>query len=157
MTTTAQESGAVPAKLLSVVYEAFQRKYDIDANSPLWKRLFFHRVYLPFNRFCFFRLNLIPPDHLRNGELGWLERQGVFSKKWQAEQEAAKYPFGGVEPLTFDTGESNSTCAPRSLFPNSSARRRYERHSQQTVNVDVTALRRLENVLAQSERRAPPE
>lgn len=145
-------SAAAPVKLPSTVFEAFQRKYDVDANSPAWKRLFFRYVYLPFNRFCFFKLHLIPPDHLRNGELGWLERQGVFSERWRAEQEAEKYPFGGVEPLAFDTGEDDCTCAPRSIFPNSTARKRYQKHSHQEVGVEVTAMQRLKNALAQSER-----
>lgn len=145
-------SGAVPAKPPSVVYEAFQRKYDIDKHSPRWKRFFFRYVYLPFNRFCFFRLRLIPPDHLSNGELGWLERQGVFSERWRAEQEAEKYPFGGVEPITFDTGESDCTCAPRSIFPNSVARKKYQKHSREEVGVSAAAMQRLKNALAHSER-----
>lgn len=145
-------SGVAPARLRSTVYEAFQRKYDIDGNSPVWKRLFFRYVYLPFNRFCFFRLHLIPADHVRNGELGWLERQGVFSEQWRAEQEAAKYRFGGVEPLSFDVGEDDCTCSPRSLFPNSVARRKYERNSQQTVRVDVGAMQRLKYTIEMSDR-----
>lgn len=162
-----QASGVVPARLPSKVFEAFQRKYNVDAGSPLWKRLFFHWVYLPFNRFSFFKLGLIPPDHLvcghcgsakdRGGRLGWLERQGVFSNQWRAEQEAEKYAFGGVEPLAFDTGEQDCTCKPRSIFPNSVARRRYEKNSHATVGVDVTALQKLANVLASSERGEPSE
>jgi len=156
------ESAVVPVRLPSTVYEPFQRKYNVDARSPLWKRLFFRYVFLPFNRFCFFRLGLITPDHLlcghcgkvtneRKGTLGWMERQGIFSDQWRAEQEAAKYPFGGVEPLAFNTGEEDCTCRPRSLFPNSAARARYQKHSYATVGVEVTALQRLANVLAQSE------
>lgn len=152
METSGAGSGVVPPKPRSLVYEAFQRKYDIDENSPRWKKLFFRYVFLPFNRFCFFRLQLISPDHTRNGELGWLERQGVFSEQWRAEQEAAKYRFGGVEPLAFDTGEDDCTCSPRSLFPNSSARRKYEKKSQQVVRVEVGAMQRLKNTLALSDR-----
>lgn len=158
-----QGSGVVPAKLPSEVFETFQRKYDLDEGSPLWKRLFHRYVFLPFNWFCFFNLNLIIPDHLLcehcgritrtgKGRLGWLERQGVFSQQWRAEQEAAKYPFGGVEPLAFDTGEQDCTCKPRSIFPNSVARRRYEKNSHATVGVDVTALQKLANTLALSDR-----
>lgn len=158
-------SEAAPAKAgqvadLSTVFEAFQRKYNLDAGTPLWKRVFFRWIYLPFNRFCFFKLRLIPPDHVvcrrcgddkgRNGTLGWLERQGVFSQKWRAEQEAEKYAFGGVEPLAFDTGEQDCTCQPRSIFPNSTARWKYERGSQQTVSVEVGAMQRLKNVLMDS-------
>lgn len=157
-----QGSAAAPAKvgIPNTVFEAFQRKYNLDAGSPLWKRWFFRWVYLPFNRFCFFKLRLIPPDHVvcgrcgddkgKNGTLGWLERQGVFTQKWRAEQEAEKYAFGGVEPLAFETGEQDCTCQPRSIFPNSTARRKYERGSQQTVSVEVGAMQRLRNVLTDS-------
>lgn len=146
----------------STVFEAFQRKYNLDAGAPPWKRLFFDWIYLPFNRFCFFKLNLIPPDHLecghcgrakgKDGRLGWVEQQGAFSQQWRAEQEAAKYPFGGVEPVTFDTGEQDCTCKPRSIFPNSKARKRYEKNSHATVGVEVTALQKLANTIALSER-----
>lgn len=163
-----QVSGVVPAaagekvERPSSVFETFQLKYNLDLGSPLWRRLFHRWVYLPFNRFCFLKLNLIPPDHLvcgncgsvksKTGKLGWLERQGVFSQQWRAEQEAARYPFGGVEPLAFDTGEQDWTCNPRSIFPNSVARKRYEKNSHATVGVDVTALQKLANTLALSER-----
>lgn len=154
-----QESGAVPAKVGVVeavnpkeCFESFQRKYDIDQGEPWWKRLFFWYVYMPFARFAFFRMRIVPMDHVNEkGELGWLERQSVWLEEWQAEQDAARYPFGGVERLSFNAAEEVCTCAPRSRFPNSKARKRYERSAHKTVPVTESSLERLSRKILETD------
>lgn len=151
------ESEAAPAADLEAVklkecFESFQRKYDIDRSSPWWKKLFFWLVYMPFVRFAFFKLRIVPMDHIdESGRLGWIERQGVWAERWQAEQDAERYPFGGVERLSFNAAEDDCTCAPRSLFPNSTARERYERSANKTVSVKESSLERLSRKITETD------
>ena len=144
----------VPAKVVKLTecFESFQRKYDIDEDSPWWKKLFFWYVYMPFARFAFFRMRIVPMDHVNEkGQLGWLERGTVWSEEWAALQDAGRYPFGGVERLRFDTPEDAGTCAPRSQFPNSSAKDRYDRNAHRTVPVKETSLERLSRKLRETD------
>lgn len=144
---------AVPeAVKLKECFESFQRKYEIDRSSPWWKKLFFWLVYMPFVRFAFFKLRIVPMDHVdESGRLGWIERQGVWAERWQAEQDAERYPFGGVERLSFNAAEDDCTCAPRSLFPNSTVRERYERGANRTVPVTESSLERLSRKLTETD------
>ena len=152
-------SGVVPAKVdqveaarLKNVYKVFQRKYDIDRDSPWWKRLFFWFVYMPFARFAFFKLKIVPMDHVNeHGQLGWTEDQGTWSEEWRALQDAERYPFGGVERLAFNSAEDACTCAPRSQFPNSKARGEYEKLDRETVPIAQSSLERLEKKLTETD------
>lgn len=148
----------VPAKAPKVVikpkecFESFQRKYDIDASAPWWKRAFFWYVYMPFVRFAFFKMRIVPMDHQdERGQLSWLERQGVWSEEWRAQLDATRYPFGGVERLAFNESEENCTCAPRSQFPNSSAKKGYERNAHKTISVKESSLERLSRKLLETD------
>jgi hypothetical protein len=151
------ESGAVPAKAPEAVslkecFESFQRKYDVDSNSPWWKKLFFWAIYMPFARFAYFKMRIVPMDHVNEkGQLGWIERQAVWSEQWQAEQDAERYPFGGVERLSFNASEDSCTCAPRSQFPNSRAKKRYERRAHKTVAVTESSMERLSRKLLETD------
>lgn len=137
---------------LKECFESFQRKYDVDAESPWWKRLFFWHVYMPFVRFAFFRMRIVPMDHVNEkGELGWLERQAVWSERWRALQDAERYPFGGVERLSFNSAEEACTCAPRSQFPNSTARERYEECDAETIPIEQSALARLSRKVTETD------
>jgi hypothetical protein len=148
----AKATKVVEAADLKDCFESFQRKYDIDSNSPWWKRLFFWYVYMPFVRFAFFNMRIVPMDHVNeNGELGWLERQAVWSERWRALQDAERYPFGGVERLSFNLAEDACTCAPRSEFPNSTVRKKYEGLDRETVEVRQSALERLDKKLAETD------
>lgn len=126
---------------LKECFESFQWKYDIDRGSPWWRKIFFWLVYLPFVRFAYFKMKIVPPDHVdERGRLGWLERQGVWSEEWRALQDAEKYPFGGVERLSFNRAERAETCNPRSRFPNSEASERYERLDGDKVQQSLDRL-----------------
>lgn len=133
-------------------FESFQRKYDVDASAPWWKRAFFWYVYMPFARFAFFKMRIVPMDHVNEkGELGWLERQAVWSEEWQALRDAERYPFGGVERLAFNESEQDCTCAPRSQFPNSKARQRYDREAHKTIPINESSLERLDRKIAETD------
>lgn len=150
--TEAAQAANGDAVNLKECFESFQRKYDIDQSAPWWKKLFFWYVYMPFARFAFFKMRIVPMDHVdRNGRLGWIERQSVWSERWQALQDAERYPFGGVERLPFNAPEESCTCAPLSEFPNSKARERYERSANGTISVKESSLERLSRKLAETD------
>lgn len=154
-------AGKAEAAKVKECFESFQLKYDIDQSAPWWKKLFFWRVYMPFARFAYLKMRIVPMDHLRcayclgpvreDSRFGWLERQSVWSERWQARQDAERYPFGGVERLPFNAPEEECTCAPLSEFPNSSARERYERSANKTVSVMESSLERLSRKLAETD------
>lgn len=147
-----EEAEMAEAVKLKECFESFQRKYDIDRDSPWWKRLFFWFVYMPFVRFSFFKMGIVAMDHVdREGRLGWLERQGVWSEEWRALQDAERYPFGGVERLAFNSAEDACTCAPRSQFPNSTASTKYERLDAETVPIEQSKLERLSRKLLETD------
>jgi hypothetical protein len=80
-----------------------QRKYNLDASTPAWKMLVFHRVYLPLFRFFHKRLGFITPDMVEERPDGsytysWLEHQGCFFNEAEAREDAKRYPFGFVVP-----------------------------------------------------------
>lgn len=151
-TEVAPPAAGKVADRLRECFESFQLKYDVDAGSPWWRKLFFWYVYLPFVRFAYFTVGIVPLDHVNEqGQLGWLERQTIWSEKWRAEKDAARYPFGGVQRLPFDIEEQEETCAPQCEFPNSSAKHRYERRANRTVPVAESALERLERKLLETD------
>lgn len=146
------KAGRVEAVKLKECFESFQLKYDVDKDSPWWKKAFFWYVYMPFARFSYFKVGIVPMDHVNDkGELGWLERQTVWSERWQALQDAERYPFGGVERLPFNALEQDCTCPPLSEFPNSKARERYERSANKTVSVTESSLERLDRKLTETD------
>lgn len=161
--TVADQAGAerVAAAKLKECHESFQLKYDIDRSAPWWKKLYFWCVYLPFARFSFFTVGIVPMDHVRcrrcqtaigeGVQLGWLERQSVWSEQWRALQDAERYPFGGVQRLPFNITEQEETCAPASQFPNSTASEKYERLDAETVPIDQTKLARLSRKLLETD------
>lgn len=142
------DQGSAPKK----VYLASQRKYDIDPGSPWWKRLLFWRVFMPFNRFFFrptFKFQV--PDHRdQNGEPNWLEHEGVFLDEWQAELEAAKYPFGVVIELRFNESLPAESFQPPQAFPNSTAKL-YERIGTDRIHFDQADVDRLKSKIAETD------
>jgi hypothetical protein len=77
------------------IWRVVQWKCTVDATSRWLKRMYFHRVFLPFNRFSYWAFNLVPPNGKdETGHLCWTEDQGCFDTEWEAEQEALKYKFG---------------------------------------------------------------
>lgn len=160
-TAAAPAAEGKAAVKLKECFESFQLKYDIDRDAPWWKKLFFWFVYMPFARFAYLKMRIVPMDHLRcayclgpvkeDSRFGWLERQTVWSERWQARQDAERYPFGGVERLPFNAQEDECTCAPQSEFPNSKARERYERSANKTVPVTESSLERLDRKLTETD------
>lgn len=151
----------VAAGEIKECFESFQLKYDIDRSSPWWKKLYFWCLYLPFARFSFFKVGIVPMDHVRcvhcrtaaqeNRQLGWLERQTVWAEEWEALRDAERYPFGGVQRLPFNIKEKEETCSPLSQFPNSKVRERYERYANKSVSVPESSLERLSRKLTETD------
>lgn len=133
------------------LFPAGQRKYDIDANSPWWKRVLFRRVYAPFVEFFFTRLNFVPWDRRdADGSYSWLEWQGIYSQEWQAEQEAARYPFGLTLQVPFNESLPAESVHVPQKHPGAS-QGIYEQVGRQTVPIEVNALNRLQIKLAESD------
>jgi hypothetical protein len=127
----------------------FQWKYDIDAGSPWWKRLYFHLVYLPFLQFSWFVVGLVPPHRREeDGSLSWKEDEGYYFNLDLACVKAAEYPQGGYSVVAVDASEPDETIADRSYFPNSRARNLYaQRLRRRTVDVDLPPVESLQKVL----------
>lgn len=131
-----------------------QRKYaeDITAQTaPWWRRLFFSRVYLPFTQFCVFKLEIYPPSGQdKNGDIFWIEDQGVYLDEWKANQDAAKYPFGIAIDLPFDSSLPAKTVRTRQLMPNSPAREKYNQNGPRTVEIEEHDLGLLADINQES-------
>ena len=108
------------------VCEVFQWKYNVD--GPWWRRWYFRCVYLPFARFSFHVVRIVPVERIDpDGSLSWKEEQGVWLDCADAEREAAKYQFGGWRVVRFNAPESEGAIYGRSHFPNSDQWHEYER------------------------------
>lgn len=136
-------------------FQTFQWKYDIDAHSPRWKKLFFHLVYLPFVRFAWHVLGialpeaiLLPDANLPKGALLMKDWQGCFTERWRAEQEAARHLHGGYTEVAFEWSEVAATVTePRSVCPASSIdRKRRDRRNWE----EAAALERLQETLVRT-------
>lgn len=136
-------------------FQTFQWKYDIDAHSPRWKKLFFHLVYIPFVRFCWHVVGLalpeaiLPPSaNLPEGALLVKNWQGCFSEKWRAEQEAAKHLHGGYTEVAFEWSEVAATVTePRSVCIASSIdRKRNDKRNW----AEAAALEKLQETLVRT-------
>lgn len=135
-------------------FQTFQWKYDIDAHSPLWKRLFHKHIYLRFVRWCWDYLGLVLPEaiippnaNLPNGALLVKEWQGAFSERWMAEQEASRHLHGGYTEVNFNWSEIAATTEPRSICPASPGGQRL----RDKRNWDeLAALERLQETLVRT-------
>jgi len=139
-------------KLKQKLHLAGQQKYSIDANRSAWDQFLFWYVFLPFNRFFFDRFRFQPPDAKdANGNLSSLEIQGAYTSAWEAEQEAAKHPFGVVLKDIY-LGESLPAASfrPSQVHPNSTSKI-YERIGHETVSVPSRDMDRLEQKLQDTE------
>lgn len=95
------------------VFKVAQWKWNIDKGAPLWKRLFFKWIFLPFQGFAF-RLGIptpkevvieSDPDGRTRKTFRWWEDEGIFACADQAEvgclEEHWGYtnlPFGRLMP-----------------------------------------------------------
>lgn len=150
--TTVAELPTGQARPPSRIYRAFQWKYNIDKSCPWWRKLYFHFIWLPFARFSYLRVGIVPFDRLEpDGSLSWKEDQGYFTSEWQAAQEAAKYPFGGYNEVAMNAAENAESCKPRVQFPNSAAKRAYLKRGRRQVELDVGPLERLQQVLNETQ------
>ena len=150
--TTAVESPTGQERLPSELFRVFQWKYKPDSCKPWWKRWYFHWVYLPFARFSYFKMDVVPFERLEpDGSLSWKEDEGYFYDRWRAEQEAAKYPFGGYNPVAVNATEQDTSCKPRCQFPQSKARGVYVRRGKRSIELEVTPVERLREVVAMAD------
>jgi hypothetical protein len=136
-----------------VCYSAYQWRYNVDESSSWVRRVFFRFVWLPFARFAYFKMGIIPFDRLEpDGSLSWKESQGTFLKEADAVREAAKYPYGGYDEITLDAPESARSVVGRSHFPASSAWLTYERCKEEAAAKDgrIAAIR-LREVLRETQ------
>lgn len=150
------ESETLPERSHKIVkcFQTFQWKYDVDAHSPWWKKLFFRHVYLPFVRFAWDKMGIVLPEarilpnaNLPNGALLVKDWQGCFSEQWQAEQEASKHLHGGYTEVAFNWSEQSATTEPRSVCPASPVDRK-RRH--RTVPTEAAALEMLQETLVRT-------
>jgi len=128
--------------------EVFQWKYNYA--GPWWRRLYFRYVYLPFARFSYHVVKVIPFERIDpDGSLSWKEEQGVWLDCEQAQQEASKYPFGGWRIVRLNGAEAYESLQGRSHFPNSTQWQDYER-SATSEHHEVS--KGLQHALAESRR-----
>lgn len=152
-----QESQTLPERSPRIVkcFQTFQWKYDIDAHSPWWKKLFFRLIYLPFVRFAWHKLGIVLPEaivlpnaNLPDGALLVKDWQGCFSQKWRAEQEAAKHLHGGYTEVAFEWSETAATVTDaRSVCTASNIDRK--RNDKRNWAFEA-ALERLQDILVQT-------
>lgn len=135
-------------------FQTFQWKYDVDGHSPLWKKLFFRWVYIPFVRFAWDKLGIVLPEaillpsaNLPNGALLVKEWQGCFSERWRAEQEAARHLHGGYAEVAFEWSETAATTEPRSVCPASPVD---QKRRDRRVWAEAAALERLQETLVRT-------
>lgn len=150
--TTVVASPTGQERLPSELFRVFQWKYKPDSCKPWWKRWYFHWIYLPFARFSYFKMDVVPFERLEpDGSLSWKEDEGYFYDRWRAEQEAAKYPFGGYNPVAINASEQDASCKPRCQFPQSKARGLYVKHGKRLVELDLAPVERLQQVLQETQ------
>ena|SRR5687768_5884904 len=127
----------------------FEWKYDVDANSPWWKKLYFHVIFLPFLRFSWFVIGLVPPHRKDvDGRLSWKEDLGYYFDLDRANYEASQRLYGGFSIVAVDTAEADESITDRSYFPNSLARDRYAQVlTRRAVDVDLPPVEQLQQVL----------
>lgn len=137
---------------LSRVYRVFQWKYAVDDTSPWWRRWYFHLIWLPFARFSYLRVGVVPFERLQpDGSLSWKEDQGYFTEEWQAVQVAERYKFGGYNEVCVNASENDDSCKPRCRFPQSRARGAYIKHGKRQVEVDVGPVESLQRALQETQ------
>ena len=119
------------------VFPAFQWKYNVDEKSPWWKRIYFRFIWLPFARFSYFKMKIIPFERLEpDGSLSWKEQQGVFVREVDAHREASKYRYGGYSEVRFNAPEPARTVIGRTHFADSGAYVEYERAVTREAKVE---------------------
>lgn len=137
---------------LNRIYRVFQWKYRADSSEPWWRRWYFHWVWLPFARFSYLKMRMVPFERLEpDGSLSWKEDQGYFTEEWQAAQVASKYAYGGYNEVAVNASEYSETCKPRCRFPESSARGSYIKHGKRLVEMEVGPVERLQQVLHETQ------
>lgn len=147
------ESRTGRERRLSKLFRAFQWKYNLDPSKPLWARLYFRWVFLPFNRFSYLHCHVVPFSRMEpDGSLSWKEDEGYFSDEYRAAQEAAKYPFGGYNEVAVDFSEGGKSCEPRVQFPNSTAAQAYVKRGKRRVELDLAPVERLQQVVEDAQR-----
>ena len=113
---TRQEAETKPRWIWRVV----QWKYNVDVASSRLKRLYFHLVFLNFNRFSYWAFDLLPPNGRDNtGRLCWTEDQGCWNTEWEAEQEAMRYRYGHAVRVPLNSALPCSTVHTEQIHPHS--------------------------------------
>ena len=102
------------------IWHVLQWKYDVDETSHWLTRLFFHYVFLPFNRWSHKHFKLLP--FTGNEDLCWIEHQAAFDNEWEAEREATKYRFGHTLKLPLYASLPSETVTAQQTSPNSPKR-----------------------------------
>lgn len=111
-------------------------------------------IYFPFVHFCESKLKIYPPAGKEcrcRGDLFYFELQQSHDEEWQALQGAAQYKFGCATWIPKDRPVASETCMTIQFFPNSRARRMYERNGNKTVNVHEQDVQRLNHLNQQAD------
>lgn len=132
------------------VWTADQRKYDIDGDSPWWKRLLFKCVYAPFVEFFYEKLNFVPWDHKdAQGNYSWLERQGVFTEQWRAENEAEHYAHGFSLKLPLNEPLVAASMQTPQTHPHGGSV--YGKINSRSVSIPADQIARLKRKIAETD------
>ena len=118
------------------IWRVVQWKYNVDATSSWLKRLYFHLVFLNFNRFSYWAFDILPPNGRDDtGRLCWTEGQGCWETEWEAEQEAMKYPFGHAVREPLSASLPSATVNTEQIHPHSppEVRKMYEKKTTETT------------------------
>lgn len=140
--------------ILTEVHHVSQRKYNIDARCPWWKRLFFRWIYLRFNRFAFTHLGIPALDEVQiDGKkltFCWYEDEGVFEDADQAEA-ACLGEFWRVKRMDFnrvyppETAQHNGHRYPRAGKPDRYLKPTFDlsivnRREQEAIKSEIARL-----------------
>lgn len=111
----------------------FGLKQRLDRTAPVWKKLVFYGIYLPFVRFCYFRLHIPAISGIdRDGRCFWMEHEGGFTAEWQALQACERHGWFYHELPLDDAPLAAATIIPTAnqQHPTSPAWDRYAAANQ---------------------------
>ena len=110
----------LPQVVTKWVWLALQWKWGIDESASWYRLLYFRFAFLPLLRFSKWVMGINPPTHRDpDGNLGWIEWQGVFADEASARFEAIKHPYGHIVKVPFDSELPACTCETSIDFPES--------------------------------------
>ena len=128
------------------VYRVEQIKYNIDAGSPLWRRVFFRAVYLPFIRLSLWLGIPIVGAKDESGRFSWVEDQGTYTD-YETAVATCQGEFWRVRKATLNLElPAESVQAASAIYPRSAKPDR-ERGKFPTTSVPLDQMREIQENL----------